>query len=218
MTKLIIFDMDGVIFDSEKLYLRFLRLAMARCHYNLTKQQYISTLGLTEAATKIKMQELFGLDFNYDKIYSDAKQEMMKYIEKKGIPIKEGIINLLDYLIRNHFLVAIASSTDKNTIQYYLQKANLMNYFPIIVGGDDVVYSKPNPEIFLKACSKANVNSDEAIVIEDSPNGLLAAINATIPAICIPDLKFPPKEIVNQCLAILKNANEVIDIIKRTSK
>lgn len=215
MIKLVIFDMDGIIFDSEKLYMHFLKIMMKRYHYILTKRQYISTLGLTDLATKIKMQELFGADFTFDKIYSQAKQEMMTYIEKKNIPLKDGILNLLNFLKSNNYKIAIASSTDKTTIFYYLQKSNLNHYFDYIVGDDDVINSKPHPEIFLKACDKINIDPSKALVLEDSPNGLLAAIRANITAICIPDLLFPPQEIASKCFAIVNSANEVIDILKK---
>lgn len=213
--KLIIFDMDGIIFDSEKLYMHFLKLIMKRYHYNLTKRQYLKTLGLTDSATRIKMQELFGSSFDFDKIYSEAKQEMMAYIEENNIPIKDGIINLLNFLKANNFKIAIASSTEKATIFYYLQKSNLTGYFDYIVGGDDVTNSKPHPEIFLKVCDKANIDPSMAIVLEDSPNGLLAAIKANITTICIPDLLFPSQEIVNKCFAMVNNANEIIELIKK---
>lgn len=215
MTQLIIFDMDGIIFDSEQLYMRFLKLVMKRYNYCLTKNQYISTLGLTDSATKARLLELFGLDFSYDKIYLEAKQEMMNYIDKKNIPLKQGILELLDFLNANKFKIAIASSTNKDVILYYLQKANITHCFDIIIGGDEIKHSKPHPEIFLKACSIAKTDPSMALVLEDSPNGLLAAINAKIPVICIPDLKFPPQEIVDKCHAIVRSANEVINLIKK---
>lgn len=216
MLKLIIFDMDGLIFDSEKLYMHFLQQVMIIYNYEFTNEQYINTLGLNDAATKIKMHELFGLAFEHQKIYSEAKQEMMLYVERENIPVKDGIIKLLNFLKKNNLKCCVASSTNRDDVLYLLKKAKIDQYFDFVVGGDEVKNSKPDPEIFLKACHKAHVKPTEAIVLEDSPNGLLAAINANISPICIPDLVLPPQEIASKCLAIVKNAKEVINIIKKS--
>ncbi|MDD3172041.1 MAG: HAD family phosphatase [Bacilli bacterium] len=214
--KLVIFDMDGLIFDSERLYRYFLRLVMNDFGYDLTDAVYADTLGLTDEATKEKMFHIFGSNFEYQKIYSLAREKMMVSIDEKGLPIKKGIENLLNYLQENKISCCVASSTKRSDVLYFLIKCNLINYFDFFVCGDEVKNSKPKPDIFLKACTISDVAPEEALVLEDSENGLLAAISGNIPVICIPDLVVPRREILNRVVVTLSDADEVIIILEKT--
>ena len=191
VTGLVIFDMDGVIFDSERAFMEELRKVMREHGYVLTDDIYISTIGLTGEALKNKMQSFYGQDY----------------------PFKE-IPQLLEFLRQKGKLCSVASSTKSCYVDAYLRAAGIREYFKTITGGEEVENSKPAPDIFIRACRKENILPHEAIVIEDSPNGVRAALSAGIRVICIPDLAAPETALAEMAELVASDAFEAEKYLK----
>jgi beta-phosphoglucomutase-like phosphatase (HAD superfamily) len=124
----------------------------------------------------------------------------------------KGIPELLEFFKGNGTICCVASSTVTPMVEKYLNIAGIRDYFKHIIGGDQVKNSKPNPEIFLKALGKTPFNKDEAVIFEDSENGIRAAHAAGIPVICIPDLKYPNDSLKELPIHIVDSALDVIDL------
>lgn len=127
-------------------------------------------------------------------------------------PVKPGIPELLAWFASNNIPCCVASSTKHDIVVEYLRLAKLDKYFAYVIGGNQVQRSKPNPDIFLAACQRTDIKPEHALVLEDSENGILAASNANIPVVCIPDLKVPSEEIAKKTAAIVPDATAVISL------
>ena len=236
LPQLAIFDMDGLIFDSERLFSSELAVTMNEYGYRLTKENYIRTLGRSFDDARILMKEMYGEDYPFDEISNITR----KRVSELTPDIKPGIPELLDFFKNNGVECCVASSTAGRYVVENLENTGLKNYFSFVVGGEEVERSKPAPDIFLAALKKAgtpNISDstlslsgrsgsgnalsngsgalppDSALVLEDSESGVRAAISAKIPVICIPDMKELPKELIPKTLLTAKSAREVLDFI-----
>ena len=138
-----------------------------------------------------------------------------EYIKKNGVPIKEGVNELIDYLKENDYKIALATSSDREKAEYLLELVKIKDKFDYIICGNDIVNSKPNPEIFLKAAENLKVEPKECIVIEDSKFGVKAAVNAGMKAINVPDMKMPDSEVKSMAFKIFNNLLEVKEYISK---
>jgi HAD superfamily hydrolase (TIGR01509 family) len=210
MLKKAIFDMDGLIFDSERLFMSKLKEAMAEDGYILTEEIYSNTLGLGASFVEKYMHSVYGEDYPCYEMGQRARAKMAEDI-KNGIPVKKGIVDLLEYFKTRNVKCVVASSTETKFVKEYLENAGLIKYFSELIGGEAVINSKPAPDIFLKALG--DEKKENAVVLEDSENGVKAAINAGIPVICIPDMKRPSEDVLRKTLACVKDADAVINVI-----
>lgn len=210
--KKIIFDMDGVIFDSESVFMRELGEVMKPYGYVMRRENYIQTLGLTADALKSLVLDIYGADYPHEELSAITRDRVGRIARKGELPIKDGIIELLSWLKEKNIQCAVASSTKKRYVTEYLNAAGIAGYFDTVIGGDDVARSKPAPDIFLAALG--NAAPCDALVLEDSENGICAAANAGIPVICIPDMVFPSGEVRKLTAAVVASAKEVIDLME----
>ncbi|AUA30168.1 hydrolase, HAD superfamily, IA subfamily [Clostridioides difficile] len=210
----IIFDMDGVLFDSERISLEFWMETFEKYGYTMTKEIYTSVMGRNRKGIIEGLTDIYDSSVPIIDLYDEKTKNMIEFMERKGAPIKLGVNELISFLKENGYKMAVATSTKRERAVKRLAKANLKDYFDAIVCGDDVVNSKPNPEIFLKAAKKINVNPQNCIVIEDSPMGVEAAYNGGIRCINVPDLKEPDEQIKSQSHKILENLLEVREYLK----
>lgn len=183
----VIFDMDGILFDTEKLINEC--FAEVGVEYGIDNIDYIieSCVGVTTAETKIFCRNVLGEDFPVDEMYEKIKKRMEIRLAEGGMPVKPGVYLMLEYLKANRYQIGLASSSSRKSIMHHIEEANMTEYFSVIVAGDEVEKGKPEPDIYLKALEKMNVRKDAVIAFEDSPNGLKSATNAGIKAIMIPD-------------------------------
>lgn len=210
----VIFDMDGLMFDTERLGMQAMQTCYESHGYPLTKDIYLEIVGTNGQVANDILKKHFGENFPLEQLRKETRQLLDELIEKEGLPLKPGLLNLLQYLKENKIPCAIASSTAHKRVIDYLKMAQLEAYFNFIIGGDEVKQTKPYPDIFLKALDKAQIEAASALVLEDSQNGIIASHKAHIPVICIPDMKVHPKEINDLCFAVLENLTQVIDILK----
>lgn len=212
--KLVIFDMDGLMFDTERI---------ARIAYKETGEKYDYTFNdcifqkITGASCKSRNEtfiETFGENFPLEAALSYKNKIFRDIIKKDGVPIKPGLLELIKFLKENKIKMAVASSSRAEVINYYLTMTGITG-FDFIISGEDIKESKPNPEIFLTPCEKLDVDTDNAIVLEDSTNGINASLNAGIKPIWVPDLIRIPDELMSKIFAKAGSLLDVIDIINK---
>lgn len=210
--KLVIFDMDGLLFDSETICFEILSNIAKQHNYSYTKEIYVKTVGTHGEIAKNIVMEFMPASFPYDFIMEETSKQLEEYTSTHPLPIKKGAIALLDYFKENNIPCCVCSSSHDDTIQRYLETSSLSSYFKFTIGGNNFTYTKPDPAIFLKALEIMNVDAKEALVIEDSENGILAAHRANIPVICVPDMKHPDKEFENYVTYIVSSLDQIINL------
>ena len=210
--KVAIFDMDGLIFNTERQFFKFESMVHKKYGYPSRIEDFTQTLGLSFDSVKEVHKKIFGEDFSTEQIFKETRELVAKDVEENGLEIMTGIPELLEFFKENGTICCVASSTVTPMVEKYLNIAGIRDYFKHIIGGDQVKISKPNPEIFLKALGKTPFNKDEAVIFEDSENGIRAAHAAGIPVICIPDLKYPNDSLKELPIHIVDSALDVIDL------
>lgn len=206
--KAIIFDMDGVIFDTEMVYLKVWSKVFEKYGYKMTKEIYTSVLGTGRENVKKVFVNNYGSNLPIDDMYKEKDENLAKEIEK-GVALKAGAYEILKYLKENDFKIALATSAISKRAFKQLKQANIYKFFDAVVCRDEVEKTKPNPDIFLKAADKLNVNKSECIVIEDSSAGIKAAFNAGMIPIHVIDLKDADSDILEMAYKSFNNLNDV---------
>lgn len=205
----VIFDMDGIIFDSER--------AVTECWIELAQKYGIegieescrACLGVNAAATRKIMLSRYGQDFPYDDYAREASRMFHEKYDGGKLPMKPGVVELLSALKEEQIPIALASSTRRASVEMELTDAGLLGYFDGLVCGDMVQRSKPDPEIFLKACELLGAAPERAYAIEDSYNGIRAASSGGMHPIMVPDMAEPTEEMERLAEVILSSLYEV---------
>lgn len=214
MARAIVFDMDGILFDTEKLCQdSWIEVANRR---GLPDMEIIfpKCIGRNANDSRQIVLEAYGENFPYEDFREEASVWFWSYIEEKGLPVKEGVHELLKWLKENGWRIGLASSTRRSSVVNHLRQAGIEEFFEEIVTGDMVEHSKPLPDIYLLACSRLGVDPSEAYAIEDSPNGIRSAYRAGMSPIMVPDLIAPDEEMENLSICILRSLLEVLDFLK----
>lgn len=216
MIKAIIFDMDGLMIDSERATYNAYLKVLEPMHMTMTVEHYKTFLGKNVAGICAAMRagEGFGEDFPAEDTMKAMHVQLNKDFEENGVPIKKGLIELLKYLRAHNYQTIIATSSNRDRVDRILEQANITAYFDDSVCGNEVSRGKPNPDIFLKACEKASVTPDEAIVLEDSESGIMASYNAGIKVICVPDMKYPEPEYAEKTYRFVDSLDLVIPVLE----
>ena len=212
--KLIIFDMDGLMFDTERIYFRAWSKIMSKHSYNFNFEIYKQLMARNSYDMEIVLKGIYGTDFPFQKINEERRKEGESIIQEEGVPHKKGLVTLLDYLENKGINKVVATSSVREKADRYLEKAGVLDRFTKIVCGSDVKQSKPNPEIFEKAADIFNASKDECIVLEDSQNGIRAAHFAGMKCIFVPDLVQSDDEIKEKSTIEIIDLEKVIDYIE----
>lgn len=215
LPRLAIFDMDGLLFDTERIFMNSKAAVHDKYGYSLKLEDYVQTISLFGVNRYAKLYEQYGDDYPADDIFREARALADKYIEANGPGVKPGIEELLLFFNEHGVKCCVASSTPRKSVALTVERGGLLRYFDFFICGDEITRSKPDPEMFLKACEKAGAAPEEAIVFEDSENGLLAAFAGGIPAVCIPDMKQHGKDITDQVAALVTTAVDVPALFDR---
>lgn len=204
----VIFDMDGVLFDSESVYID--GYVMYASDYPEIRETSLSCIGANGIRTREIFTEKYGADFPFDSYYQKVKD----YVASHAIPLKPYVHEVLGYCRERGFPVALASSTRTVSVMRMLDEASLSGYFDVIVCGDMVSHSKPHPEIFLTAAERLGVDPAGCYVVEDSYNGVRCAHNAGMHPLMVPDILQPDAEIAALAEEVLPDLGAVIDYLK----
>lgn len=214
MIEAIVFDMDGILFDTERLTIsQWGKVCKAMGCPDVTR--YSSEfMGLNRVAHRQYCAQKFGEQFPYDESLNRARKAVAEYIAQNGVPVKPGLFELLDYLKERRLPVAAATSTQRSTVLNFFESAGILGYFHEIICGDMVEHSKPDPEIYLKATAALKKQPENCIALEDSPNGIRSAYNAGMKTVMVPDMVAPSPELDGMLFACVPALNHVIPLIE----
>ncbi|MCC5895071.1 MAG: HAD family phosphatase [Alkalibacterium sp.] len=213
MNKLIIFDMDGLMFDTEPLYYKANQKTADKLDIPFDYSFYERYIGASEKDFFNAMYAHFEKS-KVDQFIIDSVEDLKTALFASPPVLKEGLKELLDYLHSNGFKTVVASSSEKKVVLQLLKNADFFHYFDGVIGGDEVANSKPHPEIFEKARELIKEDVGPVLVLEDSVNGIKAANAAGFPVVMVPDLIEPDSETEKLTLDICHDLHEVLIKIK----
>ncbi|WP_296250881.1 bifunctional mannitol-1-phosphate dehydrogenase/phosphatase [Pseudomonas sp. UBA4194] len=207
-----IFDMDGTMFDTERLRFKTLKQASSEIFGKpLSEHTLVGSLGLSAKKAEALAKAHNGDNFPYAEIRKRADELELEYVRNHGVPIKAGLLEVLERLRKCGLTMAVATSSRRAIAEEYLINANVLKYFDITVCGDEVSQGKPHPEIFLRAASALNCEPNQCFMVEDSENGMLSAIRAEGQPILIEDIKPPAAEVKAGALKAYSSMHQFLD-------
>lgn len=213
----VIFDMDGLLFDTELIYYESTQKIADAMNFPYSKEVYLQFLGVSDE----EVQE------NYHRIYQDfGKEKVDEFIQRSyddtyqvfesgKVPLKEGVLELLDFLDQQEIPRIVASSNVRPAIELLLDGSGIKERFSGIISANDVSRAKPDPEIFQKALAHLGTKAANTLIFEDSFHGVTAAEAAGIPVIMVPDLLAPTDEIKEKTLEIFESLTQVPAYLKK---
>ena len=218
MIEAVIFDMDGLMIDSERVTFEGYQHVLKKDNLTMSEETYKTLLGKTVKAVYELFASDYGKQYDVDQVIKEVHQYIADRFENDGVPLKKGLLELLKYLKENNYKTIVATSSHRSRVDLILKQAKITEYFDDSICGDEVTHGKPDPEVFLKACQKLNVSPDKALVLEDSESGINAAYNAKIKVIGIPDMKYPDEKYVQMTYSIMNDLLEVRDFLINQKK
>lgn len=214
MINTFIFDLDGLLIDSEIISYYIIQEILEKHHHSFTKEEYSKNYsGKTDIANINNMITTYHLPYTVLELKHQIEEIEKHYLEK-GIPLKSGVKELLSFLKENHKTIVLATSSYQDRAINILRQHQILDYFDEMTFGHEVTHSKPNPDIFLLACKKVNQEPASCVVLEDSEAGIMAAYQARIPVICVPDIKQPGLEFLEKTLKTCSSLLEVLSYLE----
>lgn len=212
MIEAVIFDMDGLLIDSESLTFQLYREICLKHGTILDEEFYLSLLGtngqfIAEALGQYLENKTLAVQ-----IMDEVHKGLEIHFEKRGIPLKTGAEELVDYLRMNGVKMAVATSSSRSRALKMLEKSELISAFDAVVCGDEVECSKPHPDIFLKAAKALATDPSKIMVLEDSENGIIGGHAGGMRCIHVPDLKSSTEDILSRVDFVAADLLEVIEI------
>lgn len=216
MIKLVIFDVDGTLVDSEVVFVKAAIKNMEVNGYNIPMSAIMGIIGQNRVAGQKLIESTQDDSFDYDKYIKNYEKIRSEILEKEPLKLKKGALNILNYCKEHGIRMAIATSTYREKQVKVLTNLGIIDYFDYMVFGDEIKNSKPAPDIYLKVYERYNYDKDEMIIYEDSNNGILSGYNAGIKVVYIKDIVDVNKETLSLCYKQVKDLDEGIEILKWT--
>ncbi len=213
MIDTILFDMDGTLIDTEKYFRRCWPKALAAFGFEMTDEQALSLRSLGRPFAPVRLKEMFGESADYNLIREKRKALVEECIAAEGIQLKPGVLELLPWLKEQGICTAIATATDMERTNRYLDMLGIKPYFDKLISATMVKEGKPSPDIYLYACEQLGKSPSECIAVEDSPNGVLSAYRAGCKVVMVPDQTEPDEETSKMLYACVDRLDKIKELI-----
>ncbi|HWI20169.1 MAG TPA: HAD family phosphatase [Vicinamibacterales bacterium] len=204
----VVFDMDGLLFDTENLVREAMSAAAPRLGFEMPEAVFLSLLGLGGNASRARLLEHYGEKFDIEAFWTAVDEDFHRISEGRQY-LKTGVVELLDWLDDVKLPRAIATSSPHRHVQKNLATHGLSGRFDVIVAHGDYEHGKPHPAPFLKAAEKLGVAPEDCLALEDSYNGVRSACAAGMMTVMVPDLLSPTDDIRAICLHVALDLHEV---------
>lgn len=213
MIKAVIFDMDGVLIDTEKHYNAAWCEAARSAGFDFTSQHALLLRSLDARLASKLMKDIFGEGFDYFAIREVRRKLVAERLAKYGLEKKPGIDGLLAFLRKKGIKTAVATATPIELTYQHLERIGIKEKFDRIVSAKQVPNGKPAPDVYLYACEQINEKPQDCIAVEDSPNGIKSAYAAGCKPVMVPDLTPPDEEILPMLYGVAKTLADIEEII-----
>lgn len=214
MIKALLFDMDGLLLDSERVVQESWNAAGEALGYGKVGEHIYNTLGMNVAGRKEYFNNVFGTGFPYEEFQKLSRKAFFNVADQEGIPLKPGAKELIFYAKQMEYKVGLVTSSRKEYAVDVLKKAGIFSCFDGCIFGDMVSKSKPDPEIYEKGCKMLGEEPEWCIAFEDAPAGVIAASTAGIDVIMVPDLVQPDDAIRMRTWKVLDSLDEAIGLLR----
>lgn len=211
--KAVIFDLDGTLIDTEKIYRIIWPQTMAQLGYEFGDERYLELRSLGRPYAPARFREWYGEDFDYNGARRVRKGLFDAYIAEHGIERKPGALELLEHLKKKGIVAAIATATDLERCSQYMAMTGLTDRFDKIISATQVDEGKPSPKVYEYACSVLGLDPKECVAVEDAPNGITSAYRAGMRVIMVPDQSEATDDILKMVTACVTRLDEITDII-----
>jgi len=208
----VIFDMDGLLFDTEALWQEALLSAAAEAGHAIPAEVFNKSIGVRRSQCRALFLSHFGEDFRFDDFHADWRRHYWLIAESK-LPLKPGVPELLDCLDQRRLPRAIATSSSRTTVEHHLTSHSMMDRFDAIICRGDYENGKPAPDPFLKAAERLRVEPRLCLALEDSHIGVRSASAAGMMTAMVPDLLEPTQDICTLCVLVARDLHEVRDLV-----
>jgi HAD superfamily hydrolase (TIGR01509 family) len=209
----VIFDMDGLLLDTENVYRRAMITSASGLGYDFPEAFCHSMVGTAETEIHAILRQRFGTDFPIPELFQNCEVEMQRLLDT-GVPVKAGATELIGDLAARKLPMAVATSTVRRIAEHHLKRAGLLDHFSAVCTREDVARGKPHPDLFLKAASHLGVRAERCLVLEDSYQGVRGAHAAGAMPIMVPDLLPATDELRGLCIAVVRDLHEVRAMLK----
>lgn len=209
----VIFDMDGTLIDTEKYYRIFWPMALKEFGYEMTDEQALSMRSLGRPFAPARLREMFGPQLDYGAVRERRKALMEERLDRDGIALKPGALELLIWLKEHGIRTAIATATDLQRTEKYLGSLGIRGYFEQVISATMVQEGKPSPDIYLYACEQLGRKPKDCMAVEDSPNGVLSAARAGCRVVMVPDQTDAEPELEKLLYAKVSRLDEIIGLL-----
>ena len=204
----VIFDMDGLMFDTERLGLEGWKKAGRILGYPIGAEMVARIRGCNRTDAEKMFKERYGENFDYGRAREIRLNYAAREIEDNGLPVKPGLYSLLEFLKNRELPMAVATACDSKTAHGNLEKAGIQEYFKAVICGDEIRHAKPWPDIFICAAKRLGTGCGNTIVFEDSVNGIEAAYRAGCIPVMVPDLTVPDEAVQKKCFCVINSLCE----------
>ena len=213
MIKAVIFDMDGILIDTEKWLNVYWQQAAKEAGFEVTREDGLAIRSLAGKYAGPYLRGIFGESFDYEAIRERRKELMREHIAEYGIEKKPGVDDILSYLAEKNMKRAVATATDPERTKQYLTQIGIYDKFDKIVSATTVENGKPQPDVYLYACEQIGEKPEDCIAVEDSPNGILSAYRAGLSVVMVPDLTEPDEETAKMLYARIDTVSGLKGIV-----
>lgn len=209
----LLLDMDGLLIDTERLYLEVNVLAAAELGYRLAPETNLGMVGVAIDGCRRLLAEVHGAAFPFGR-FRDIGYELLEARMADGVPVKPGAVELVAWARAEGLPVAVATSTRRGRAEHHLARVDLLHRLDALVTRDDVVNAKPAPEPYLTAAARLGVAPGAALALEDSANGVRAAAAAGVPVVMVPDVLAPTEELRALAIGVAPDLHAVLAALR----
>ena len=211
----LIFDMDGLLIDTERLSYEALVRDCRERGFELTLEQFLGIRSLSIPKCEEKFKGYFGEDFDFKDSFDKHFIYMNEHMDKYGVPMKKGADSILNFAKAKGLCVALATSTPLPIAESHLRSLSLWDYFDKVQSAADIKNGKPAPDVYLAASKLLGLEPCECMAFEDSPNGVRSASSAGCITVMVPDLSGPDEELSKLIYASVRDLDEAVELIEK---
>ncbi len=208
-----LFDMDGLLIDTEVIYIEAMQAAARALGREMSLEFCHSMVGVPGHECNLMIEAYYGEGFSLTEFREHFSVHRRRLMEG-GIPVKPGVVELLDFLAGRDLPLAVATSAGRATAQHHLGHAGLLDRFAALATRDDVERAKPHPDVYLEAARRLGVAPERCLAFEDSNIGLEAAHAAGAMAFMVPDLLQPLPETRARCVDVLPDLHAALKLLR----